>query len=442
MVLGQRQRTTIFIQLPRHNGGCKEDSNEVARSKFVNRKANIVSALLEKSMPQGSAYKRHLRTRVIRKVAEDHGLVVIAKGELILQIAEVVTLLDLAGISTNGIYRLKSGLETLRLIHRGCLLPPGIKKLLAQFEAEGNLNITVTMCDHVTSKENSKQNGSRCAHLMKSWFMIALMINKAYQNNTFETSQDWDKLVDKLFTQDSVDKGGLSTGATLRCMNVKGGNSMKYTFTIGTVDDGTCESYLNEAETSFNKILSKNPAPYFLQCLSDNRFWTLTIKSSDNKSCQSIVVDPLPHRTPIGIPDTHTRSLHVELLPGNVLEKDLQFDLDISSVGGPPQLLFSSNTMTIQVKLVHENNASNMIVGVQLIFQGLILNVQRFFSPLLLKMSTPSKIKTKLQQVIGIPCNDRKQRLIQAGMMSSSCSYNCDGCILHKEMLHVMPTNH
>ena len=35
-------------------------------------------------------------------------------------------------------------------------------------------------------------------------------------------------------------------------------------------------------------------------------------------------------------------------------------------------------------------------------------------------------------KTVGIPCNDRKQRLIllgtniQAGMMSNSCPYNCD----------------
>ena len=86
--------------MPGQNGGCKEDLDKVARSKFVNRKANLVSSLLDKSMPQGSAYKRYLRIRVIHKVAEGHGLVVIAKGDLILQIAEVVTLRDLAGMGT------------------------------------------------------------------------------------------------------------------------------------------------------------------------------------------------------------------------------------------------------------------------------------------------------------------------------------------------------
>ena len=90
----------------------------------------------------------------------------------------------------------------------------------------------------------------------------------------------------------------------------------------------------------------------------------------------------------------------------------MQFDQDISSAEGPPQLLISSNMMMVQVNLVHEDDASNMIVGVQLIVQGLILNVQQFFAPLLLDGSTSYNIEAKLQQVIGIPCNDRKQRLI------------------------------
>ena len=108
-----------------------------------------------------------------------------------------------------------------------------------------------------------QQNGCHYARLMKPWLMLAFMINKAYRNNTFQASQNWGKLVDKLFTQDNIDKGGVSTGATMRCMNVKWGNSIKDTFTIGTVDDGVCGSYPNEAETFFNKKLSNNPVPYF-----------------------------------------------------------------------------------------------------------------------------------------------------------------------------------
>ena len=46
-----------------------------------------------------------------------------------------------------------------------------------------------------------------------------------------------------------------------------------------------------------------------------------------------------------------------------------------------------------------------------------------------------------LQKTVGITCNDRKQRLIQAGMMTNSCSYNCDCCILHKDELHILPTD-
>ena len=50
-------------------------------------------------------------------------------------------------------------------------------------------------------------------------------------------------------------------------------------------------------------------------------------------------------------------------------------------------------------------------------------------------------IEAKLQQIVDVTCNDRKQRLIQGGQMTNSCSYNCDICPQHKDLLHVMPTD-
>ena len=143
----------------------------------------------------------------------------------------------------------------------------------------------------------------------------------------------------------------------------------------------------------------------------------LSIKSPEKKVCRSIMFEPYPHLTAVGLPET--RTFNVELLPNIIAESNVQFDNDISPSGGPPRLLVPAlpvGTTKLQVKLVQKNDSDKVIVGVLFIVDGSVLLVQRFQKQLNLDGVTVSdgvvRLIAEVENTEGIVTNDRKQRLI------------------------------
>ena len=86
-----------------------------------------------------------MQCNVICRTAKKYNLLCDEEKKLLLDVKEVVTLRDLCGMGSNAIYRFKSGLEALRPVLCGLILPSCIKNSLAQFERSGNLPVNTVL---------------------------------------------------------------------------------------------------------------------------------------------------------------------------------------------------------------------------------------------------------------------------------------------------------
>lgn len=84
--------------------------------------------------------------------------------------------------------------------------------------------------------------------------MIERMIDKSVLDGSFELSQHWmnPEHCDKVVITYNIDKGGNDINVSVRLLNRKEGNSLKYTYPIASIGGPVMECYQNEKKTIFN----------------------------------------------------------------------------------------------------------------------------------------------------------------------------------------------
>ena len=131
-------------------------------------------------------------------------------------------------MSSNALYRFKSGLEALRPVLRGMILPSSVKAKLCQFERSGNLPISTILHQViVSSKDGTLRQMRPHMFILQPWILAELSVDKSILDSSFEQSEAFctPKYKDVVVFTFNIDKSGSNISCSLRLVNRKGGNS-------------------------------------------------------------------------------------------------------------------------------------------------------------------------------------------------------------------------
>ena len=419
----KRKFKSRYIKLPTQ-AKCKASSNDKSKKRYVRDKTKAMKAYFEEIVEQRTENGKELALAVITKIAHEYDFIVHTKDKFRLFPEEVALIRDAIGTTTNGIYRLKSCLESIRPELRGLLLPSCIKAVLARVDGSDNFENKTVQRECIITKEGTKKGLRPFAFIVHPWEVIARIVEKTKVEGTYKPSETWMKAKNKCVITMNADKGS-DINLSIRCANKEGGNSMHDTYCIASVEGPVCECIETEMETIFN---DEYPIRGFLQGLLDQSYYVFSIKTQNNQ-CQSIVFQPTPKSDKVCV----SRSIGVTLLRDvSTKESGVEFSESLSGSSGPPEVSIPASAENISVRLVFDDDNENNAVGIQFVVGTETKYTHRFRIPLKLVGGEIESIEASVEQIIGFPPNDGKQQLICIGIPSNSCRYACPTCICHR----------
>lgn len=441
----QTSMTLCRVPEPRSLGS---NTTKESRKKYIARKKKVVGDVLNEILPERLDQDGQLRRQLLHEVGLDHGLFVADAEDIQLSVPELMTLREESRMGSNQMRDFKANLEALKPILKGILLPSCIKEVMAKFEKLEPLEICSTSHHLVTSQKENRRGQCVYWRLLKPGELYERMADSSMKSEEYEESQGWGKLNSKMICTDNIDKGGEMTSLTAKLLNRRKSNSMNHTYSLACVENGAAECYENESETFFNSSLENNPIPRFLQNLDDARYHMITVYSPGMKVCKNMMFQG-PVLSQDGQPER--RKFEIELLPESIYDTHDSFVTTASPL--PPAIISVSSTRssegqgpwdkqidTIQLRLVRSSDDDRHLVGLQLVVSGIPLHSERFRSSVVLEESSLACIRVRVQQIIGIQSNDRKQRFIQRGLKNNACKYGCDICVCPRNHFHHIPT--
>ncbi|EJK58477.1 hypothetical protein THAOC_21391 [Thalassiosira oceanica] len=395
-------------------------SDDAATDQFVYRARERVLAALHHSFDVTLSEQKDLAILVIRQIAKTLDLQVYDLDSVELTIEDVVSLREKVGLGTNELDRLSSALKAL--IPSLDIFPSQLKRKLAEFDREGNLEIGVQKVPLACGDNQTKL--VPFIHLQDAHKLVELMAEASHYDGSYEQSEEFmtDKYSNKLVCTYNTDKGGGDITTSTRLVNRKGGNSNEYTKPIACISGKPDESYGNLIQTVYS---DKFPIRGFLQGLVDDRYFMLTVAIGNQYQC--LMFEP---RSPDVEPMTN-RFIGVVVMDGTLNDTDVIFFKDNRKVREVPSFGMSVSTEAIQLKFVV--NEAKRIVGVQIRVGGVDKLCLRFKNDsLFLGTKSVSEVKAATEQVVGFPVHDGKQQVIVAGITSNSVINPCPNCTLRK----------
>lgn len=128
--------------------------------------------------------------------------------------------------------------------------------------------------------------------------MIERMIDKSVLDGSFELSQHWmnPEHCDKVVITYNIDKGGNDINVSVRLLNRKEGNSLKYTYPIASLSEAPSWSAIKTRRRLFS-MTSILLATFFRSGSLYDTLFVLSVKVDDPKEkkdqCQSITFKPI-----------------------------------------------------------------------------------------------------------------------------------------------------
>ena len=228
---------TEYLKLPKHRS-CGHTSTRQSQRDYVLRKARLVAEYIELIVDENS------RAGVVEKMAELRDYVVLKKDQMQLSIQDCVVLRDFIGCSSNGMYRLKSGLAALNL-YLSHIIPSCIKHRFAMFEGTGNLKVDVVQHQLIVTQDDTKHKSLPFSYLLHPWQRVEQMVEKSKSEGTYQASQEWSSLENCSIFTVNIDKGGSDIQAFIRYANKESVNSMKDTSILASVGGPVSECLQN-----------------------------------------------------------------------------------------------------------------------------------------------------------------------------------------------------
>ena len=428
-----RQRYQKYLRL-KVARGSHEASSAKAHSYLVTRKANEIDEAAEAVF--NGKFSDDFIEHVFEKLAKRRGLAVFKHEGLQLTIAEIASLRDFCGLSSNKTFKLKQAIEVLRPQLKGVIFVPAIQRRLTELEREGNLPVEVRKQPLIIKKEGNKRDLRIVWWLQEPAKMMERLVNLSVIDGTFEASEEFSSIVGEVVVLWGIDKSAKDTGCAIRIANRKEGNSSLFTQLLGGIED-SCECHSNLKATFFSK---ECPLRSFLQCLVYDHYHMLIVKIGG--TCQSFTFLPYPtldHCITRPISVTSVKEIDVERVSFHpVIENGL-----------PPQVTMPIDTREVSISLVTHSfdealpkSAKTVrkksIVGFELLIGSVSVFAQRFSDSIGIETNAKmSDAEVSIKQVNGHPANDYKQSLILSGIGSASAICSCVCCMEEKSSFHI-----
>jgi hypothetical protein len=401
--------SNTYIRVPQIRA-LSPTASDASKKEYLRKKVKQSREIMALYLPDDET-----NAKVLQTLVGDFGLFVCKKEDMLIDIKEIVTLRDLADMSTNAIYRFKSGFEALHPLFKGLIFPSMIKAKLGEFEGSDNLSINAKMHKLVVSKDGMKEK--LCAHmyLEEPHKLVELLKDSSVMDGTYQASETFMKKKGNQLEHKGkdaftfqTDKSADDINTSIKTINRSGGNSQEHTHIVCCTSGGACEDYDNLKQTVYNHDYPTQP---FLQGLLDDRYHMITINIT-GRQCQSFMFMPTP-----SIEEAcDNRPFHVQLLQfDSIVESEGLFaDLD-ASAGGPPEVNIPLDVQNLFVRFVKSKGDDSVAVGFQLLIGHDVIHTQQFRTPMLLVDVQHSDISTTITQVVGFPANDGKQQHFISG---------------------------
>ena len=424
--------SNTYIRVPQIRA-LSPTASDASKKEYLRKKVKQSKEIMASYLPDDET-----NAKVLQTLVGDFGLFVCKKEDMLIDIKEIVTLRDLADMSTNAIYRFKSGFEALHPLFKGLIFPSMIKAKLGEFEGSDNLSINAKMHKLVVSKDGMKEK--LCAHmyLEEPHKLVELLKDSSVMDGTYQASETFMKKKGNQLEHKGkdaftfqTDKSADDINTSIKTINRSGGNSQEHTHIVCCTSGGACEDYDNLKQTVYNHDYPTQP---FLQGLLDDRYHMITINIT-GRQCQSFMFMPTP-----SIEEAcNNRPFHVQLLQfDSIVESEGLFaDLD-ASAGGPPEINIPLDVQNLFVRFVKSKGDDSVAVGFQLLIGHDVIHTQQFRTPMLLVDVQHSDISTTITQVVGFPANDGKQQHIISGNIHCAGICLCTSCTCQREYGGIM----
>ena len=349
-----------------------QDQSAEAKDKYLRRRVDEVMSFLTGRFPAEEDTSK-LEAEVVRRMARRYKLLCLKENEMLLEVEELVTLRDLCGMGSNAMYRFKSGLEALRPVLNGLILPNCVKARIATFERSGNLPVnTVLQQVIVSSNDGTLRQMRPHMYLLQPWILAELLVDKSILDLSFQLSEEF--MTAKyngvaVFTF-NIDKSGTDINCSLRLVNRKGGNSSEHTHPMAITEGPISECYENERQTLFRYVTGP-----FLQLLVDDSCQMFNAQLPGQS--QTIMFRPTPDagrciRRQIRLEQAEDLTVSERSVSLSPLPED-----------GPPAVeipVGKSLTYRFVVKHVEEEDDAMLVVGVQFLVDGRVALTQNLSS--------------------------------------------------------------
>ena len=410
-----------------------------SRKKWVWRKARDLIDLV------GSVSKEHFGS-ILKMIGHRSGFIIADHGELMLSVAQCVAIRDHIGTGSNGLYRLKQGLEALVPVLKGLLIPSNIRNKMTLKEREGVVPSRVVEVNCTITRKGNRRGMCTYYYCEYPAQLVANMIRRMYLDDAHEDSFSFSSLKDKFVVAIGIDKSDKDLVGTMRICNRKKGNSGLHVQAFSCLEGPVAECYPNEIITFGNTMY---PTMETMQHLVDDFYFGLVFFASrgKNRLCSSSLFLPVPNH-----PQLTQRKLGVTYLPLAVNESLVIFDdarnnpdadedrdTITRDAGLPPEIVIPPNQSDISVRLIHAKDTGSMMVGYQVLIDDVVLSTIKLYHSFELRGFKPEEIQVYCKQVSGHLANDNKQINILTGQCSCTVKHPMACCMVAKENLGVAP---